>query len=209
MRERFYDTKYIIKYTKEIYDIELTEKDVRSNGCESIHLNIIDENIFDEFRKEKSINIEEDDCSREYFNNKARTQYLNFLKYIKIKYINDFSKNYMKRCFGISLRKASEVHHVHPLIYGGNNQLENLLAISGWSHRLLHNNPLEKHKKYCFHALDYLNFIGNYCFFYYMDKNNIFNKSNNVPEVAGIMMSNAFEEEMYLYYHELKNKEKI
>lgn len=111
----------------------------------------------------------------------------------------------MKKCFGITLRKASEVHHIHPLMYGGSNQLENLLALSGWTHKLLHRNSLEKHKKYCFHALDYLNYIGNYSFFYHMDKNNIFNKSNGVPEIAGEMMSNVFEEEMYLYYHELKN----
>jgi hypothetical protein len=41
-----------------------------------------------------------------------------------------------------------------------------------------------------------------------MDKNNIFNKSNGVPEIAGEMMSNVFEEEMYLYYHKLKTNNK-
>lgn len=209
MRERFYDTQYIIKYTKEIYDINLTKKEIRNNNYESIHLKIINNNVFDEFRKEKSINIADDDYSRKYFNGKARNQYLDFLKFINRKYINKISKDYIKKCFGITLRKASEVHHVHPLMYGGSNQLENLLALSGWTHRLLHDNPLERYKKYCFHALDYLNYIGNYSFLYHMDKNNIFDKSNGVPKIAGKMMSNVFEEEMYLYYHELKSKKHI
>ena len=32
LRERFYDTKYIIKYTKDIYNIKLTKNEINNCG---------------------------------------------------------------------------------------------------------------------------------------------------------------------------------
>lgn len=203
LRDRFYDTEYIIKYTKEIYNIDLTLKEINNNQYENSALDLPNNNIFNEYRKIKSIDINEDDRTREYFKNKARDYYLKFLQYVKKQYINKNSFNYIGRCFGVLINKGSEVHHIHPLVYNGSNQLENLLLISGWTHDLLHKNPLEKYKECCFHALDYLNYMGNYNYFYLIGKNNIFEKSNGIPEVATKMILNLIEEEMYLYYYKV------
>jgi len=156
----------------------------------------------------KSPIIEKDDLSREYFTKYARKYYGNFIEYVEENYCdyswNDEFKLSKKDCV-FKLLNAKDVHHIFPLVYGGDNSLQNLIHISNYTHKILHMNPLEKIKKYCYQAIDYMYWMCNYNLINVYEKYNIFNLCNNDVNIASKLILNRIEEEMLFFYNYLKN----
>lgn len=159
---REYNSKMAIDYLNKYYDIDLYK---HTHSLEKYFLTTI--NAYDEFLTENPYPDDFNKTSRDYFNNKGRSHYLKFVNWCghlpNMDYLN-------------MPVEMDVVHHIHPLVYGGTNELDNLIHICEFNHEVLHMNPLEHIKKYCHQAVDYLWYLHNP---YMSDKNKkIYHKYN-------------------------------
>lgn len=194
---RNYGSSMIVQYTKNIYELNI-ENELRQ--YEEIHGSLWNGNlnIYDKFEKENPLS-EPDDYSREYFNKYTKKQFNKFKK-INIEFQEDRL---------VPLFKPKDIHHIFPLMYGGSNKLLNLIYISKFSHDLLHENPLEHIKKYCFQACDYLTYLGSAKGFKFLNKEYDLNKYIDNKILIVQMYKGAIEEEMYKFYKYIDNLESI
>lgn len=85
---------------------------------------------------------------RDEFNKKIRNEYVKH------------SNNYFGGCELSLYMVPQDVHHCFPIVYGGSNCFKNLFYICNTFHNMLHNNPYEHLREYCFIALDHLTFYS-------------------------------------------------
>jgi hypothetical protein len=200
---RCYGRDMIIKYTKNIYDLDITEE---LKIFESKHGNLWcgNLNIFNEF-EENNPTKEPDDKTREWFESKQKRRFLKFAKNRE-----EFREDRL-----IPLFPLQDIHHIFPLMYGGSNKLLNLMYISKFSHNLLHKNTLENIEKYCYQACDYLAYLGGIGFgiiasgFNYLDDKYKLSNYQNNPHVLLSIYKGAIEEEMYKFYLHIQELEGI
>lgn len=183
-----------IDYINEIYNTDISEV-----INEYKLLDWLEIDIYDNYR---NLNPLPDNYSndRDYFSNKGRTYYINFIHNIG----HLFDKDYL-----CHLYNSSEVHHIYPLVYGGGNELENLIHINNFHHNLLHENPLENDKRFCFQAIDYLYYIN--CP-WNQDKNKILNDKYSMekvkdksPQYQFNFYKNMISQEMNDFYENIRD----
>lgn len=178
-----------IAYTLRNYSVDLEE-----------YINGLDDNIFIRydvykiFNETNPLRIDYDD-SRVCFQNHARNRYLKFYEKEYWLHDNDYLFRYML---------ADEVHHIYPLIFGGCNEITNLIFINKRNHDLLHNNPLENIEKYCHQAVDYLYYIYNTLLYTFIDKYEINKFEDNKKLLVNIINTYIEEEMMYFYSYIIK-----
>lgn len=135
---------YAVSYIKSYYDIDLT------NVIHETEYDWCIENDFDIYIEENPFTGEYED-KRDEFANSYRRYYLKFIDW----------RGWNSEKDGLTPMFHNEaVHHIHPLVYGGDNQLANLMHISNYHHDILHRNPYEAEEKYCHQALVYLWFLN-------------------------------------------------
>lgn len=186
---REYNKELTIKYIKDIYEMDLTKE------IQNMPWWMCDINIYDEFTKEHPRTGYKTD-SRDYFNNKGRNYYYKFINWLN---------HYPEQDYLLDCMKTKVVHHIFPLVYGGDNSLENLIHISDFNHELLHENPNEEDRKSCFKSVDYLWYLHNP---YISDKNEYIVHKYKLMEIknrsAKYQMNaykSAIQEEMYEFYN--------
>jgi hypothetical protein len=185
-KRRHFNYELTVEYTKEIYGIDLSDIIMGYPFWEH------DKNYFAEYEKQYPRQKEARNA-REYFNNYGKRYYEQFMQYAFF----DLEKDCLYSPF-----EKSEVHHIFPLIYGGTNDLKNLIHLNSFNHDILHENPFEDIQECCFKALDYLGTI--YCdsrlheiFVKYDLK-----KYDSIALVAD-MLKACIKEEMRLFYEKL------
>ncbi|MGM7720705.1 hypothetical protein [Metabacillus sp. Hm71] len=139
--KRHFNQELIIEHTKKYYDIDLT-------GIIGGYFYDFKDNIYETFRNNNS-NNKEDDGTRKYFDSHGRRYYEKFMNQ---------SCFFEEDCL-THHQMYTDIHHIYPLVYGGKNNLENLIHLSKFNHDLLHENPFEKNEEDCYRALDYLGYL--------------------------------------------------
>ena len=140
---RHFNEELIIEHTKWIYGIDLTDI---LNG--RFYFLEYKKNLYHEFQqnnKPKKL----DDGTRKYFNTYGRNYYLDFMSYAHFTEEDCLSNH----------SKYLDVHHIYPLMSGGDSRIENLIHLSEFNHNLIHENPLEQYEIYCHKAVDYLGYL--------------------------------------------------
>ncbi|MDT0160477.1 hypothetical protein [Bacillus sp. AG4(2022)] len=138
---RHFNKELIISHTKKYYDIDLSDQLGDYIWCFQF-------NVYDK-HKEELKQRKVDDGSRKYFDTYARDEYYNFMD-------NAFFNE--EDCLTYFFNHT-EIHHIHPLVYGGKSNMENLMHLNSFNHDVLHLNPLESEEKYCHQAVDYLGYL--------------------------------------------------
>ncbi|MGD6876994.1 HNH endonuclease [Bacillus infantis] len=138
---RHFNKEIVVSHTKKYYDIDLTDQ--LDDYIWSFKFNIYDKHR-ESFKKRKT-----DDGSRKYFDTYARDEYYSFM---------DTTFFDEEDCLTYFFNHT-EIHHIHPLVYGGKSNMENLIHLNSFNHDLLHLNPLESEEKYCHQAVDYLGYL--------------------------------------------------
>ncbi|OHD22840.1 MAG: hypothetical protein A2Y34_04430 [Spirochaetes bacterium GWC1_27_15] len=192
---RNYGRSMIIEYTKEIYNLDLTNE-LKIYEKENWNLWNGDLNIYDNFDKENPIE-EPDNLSRNYFEKHAKKKFIKFIKQHE-----EFQEDRILPFF-----KVKDIHHIFPLIYGGSNKISNLLYVSRFTHDLLHINPLENIEKYCYQACDYLAYLGWFEGFKYLNEKYDLGKYVDSKKLLRQMYKGAIEEEMSKFYEYIQKME--
>ena len=109
----------------------------------------------------------------------------------------------------LPLFQVKDIHHIFPLIYGGSNNILNLVYISKFTHNVLHNNPLENIEKYCYQAYDYLAYLGYINGFKYL--NDLYKIGDYVKskKLMVQMYKGAIEQEMDKFYEYIQRQNSI
>lgn len=197
---RNFGKSMIIKYTKDNYTLDIT-KEIQHFEETEMELWNGDLNLYEEYDKENP-SIKTEDGTRQYFIKYGRKRFLKFTQ--QYEELENQDKV-------IPFFKPKDVHHIFPLMYGGNNNILNLSYVSRFTHDLLHNNPLEEIEKCCFQGYDYLSYLGNYNldnaegFKYLNDKYNFYGQKNNKKMIYH-MYCGALEEEMDEFYKYINNQ---
>lgn len=142
---RKFNKEMIIDYLINVYGCKrkIIDNDDKFNSILDRHCKQ-EVNIFDEYYKQDDYRKYEQ-SNRDYFNNKVKNKYIGF-----------HLDNFGEKCYISGFLEPYAVHHIFPLQYGGTNQLENLIYISGTMHKILHKNPKEESYTYCQVAVDHL-----------------------------------------------------
>ena len=143
---RCYSRELTVEYTKDIYGEDISEEVKEIAPCWEYR----DINIYELFVKEnppKSI----DDNTREYFQKEGRKRYIKFYKSYKDSEVYDLAMDMFS--------ESNVIHHIFPLVFGGGNGLMNLIPITDFNHKLLHENSVEQKRECCFMATDYLTYL--------------------------------------------------
>ncbi|MCY8499672.1 HNH endonuclease signature motif containing protein [Bacillus atrophaeus] len=175
-----------ITYTQRVYDLDISQViDKYPIGWSSC-------DIFKRYEKESKTNR---------LLKNTRDEFNKIIRPLYVKFIDDYFYD-KEDCLDVRQR-WEEIHHIHPLVYGGTNSLHNLIHLSCFNHSLLHNNPLEQfelenHKALCYlgslySALNLSNLFKKYDFHRY---------KNNETILKAIEM--AVHNEMSLYYEKLE-----
>ena len=138
---RKFNKKQIYEYTRKVYGIDLTDI------LDDKQINYQDHwsNIYEKYEKENP-RKKDDDGTRKYFNSYGR-------KYFESFYYKHFEQTNMIVPY---IYDPTDVHHIVPIQYGGNNSLENLIYIHNQQHEKLHANPVEYIVNTNYEALDFL-----------------------------------------------------
>lgn len=185
---RHFNKELTIAHTKKYYNIDLTNilKDVHFFWEYKF-------NIYEDFY-EQNPKAKTEDNTRQYFNLRGRRNYEKFIQ-TTFYSLSDCLSPY---------HSYKEIHHIHPLIYGGNNRIENLIHLSNFNHDLLHENPLEEHDKYCVQSVDYLGTLYSY------DKLSEYIREFNFEKYSDEMMCDLYKacikEDMRVFYKEKVNE---
>lgn len=191
-----------INYTKEIYNIDITE----TFNDKYKYIFYFFSDIFDKFYD--NIEFKKGDTTRKYFNNVAKNKYYKFAL--------EYNERGAKYDFFIPIQllisgdekankffETSVIHHIHPLMYKGTNDIENLINVNDFNHNLLHMNPLEEYKIYCHQAVDYLFYLWDYnTGLKYIYENYIINCNDKIKHK---IIKLAFETEMQTFYKRLED----
>ena len=142
---RCYSPELAIEYTKDIYGIDISEEIKTELVCWDYSKNVY--KLFEEEFPNTTI----DDGTRDYFQNKGKSRYNKFYRTYKESEGYDLVID--------SFDKPDVVHHIFPLVFGGNSNLMNLIPINNLNHKILHENSVEKKRECCFMAVDYLSYL--------------------------------------------------
>jgi hypothetical protein len=129
-------------YLHNVYDIKMSE--IEKQMFQFINKYAYDVDIYKDYYSKNDYR-KDDDGSREYWIKKAKKFYKDF----QIQFFDD-------TCLISGLNSSLEIHHIHPLVYGGNNHIENMIHVAPIIHELLHENPLEHDFKACHIAIDHV-----------------------------------------------------
>lgn len=154
LSSRMYCKNKVVEYVKNIYDLDI---DYISSFYEIYMKNdSYEKDIYEEFEKQNPLSI----------NTKLHgiNRYKKFYKNYKNKTILDYS---------MICVPYREVHHIFPECYGGSNSLYNLIPVTSFNHKILHENPFEHIEKYCFMAVDYLHYLWSHKLGELIDKYNL------------------------------------
>ena len=202
---RNYGRSMMIRYTKKIYDIDIS-KEIESFENERGDFWNGDANIYEQYDISNPPS-EPDDFTRKYFNNKQKGRFIKFSE----------RHTELKEDRLIPLFPIQDIHHIFPLMYGGSNKLLNLLYVSSISHDILHMNPLEHIEKYCYQACDYLAYLGSTSLSFgfiksgYTYLNELYNlkEYKDSPTVFMNMYKGAIEEGMNKFYEYISYKNSL
>lgn len=144
LEQRLYCPEYAIEYTRKFYDVDITE-----------YIDLIfwefNTDIYKYYEEHHQVKVQ-DDKSRKWFNSYGRKRYSKFYKSYKE---NDKLYDLIEDRFAVS----DVIHHIYPLVYGGSNNLLNLIPVTDRFHKILHKNPYEHEERFCFQAVDYLSYL--------------------------------------------------
>ncbi|MBK5239856.1 HNH endonuclease signature motif containing protein [Clostridium sp.] len=192
MDRRCYSPKLAIEYTKDIYGIDISKEIKNAKTMWDYSKNVY--KSFDERFPPRYL----DDGTREFFNSVGRARYYKF--YGKFKENDGFWDLIIDWC-----SKGDVVHHIYPLTFGGNSSLMNLIPITDFNHKLLHENSVEKKRECCFMAVDYLSYLYSFDSLKYLnEKYNILQYKDMPGEFKHNFLNTIFETEMRLFYKDLE-----
>jgi hypothetical protein len=181
--KRMYNKEMAVDYTRDIYDIDIADI------VGDYHFKY-SSNVYEKFKSSNPIKTE-DNRTRKYFNSRGRNYFIKFL----CDYSEDIGYDAL-----YPLMKYSVVHHIHPLEYSEDNDIENLIQISDFSHKLLHNNPFQHDRKICFKSLDYLGFLYSFENFIQMVERYHLESYYENPTFGGKVLRSCIDEEMSIFY---------
>lgn len=151
MNSRKYNIKRIHEYTLDIYSTDIT---TIPNFSLNIENNEWNQTIYDSHLL-ADLKLQQDDKSRMYFNTYIKPRYVKFInQYFFPKHTEKLDDLLIPK-----QTKANVIHHIHPLIFGGNNFFYNLLPVTEFNHKMLHLNPHENNRRASFKAVDYLSYL--------------------------------------------------
>lgn len=159
LNARGFNNDLVIKYTKNIYNIEISKEIDKNKNI----MHFSDDTFITFYEMNPDYELNNND--RDYFNSKTKPLFNKFSKHAGIdKNFDFFCGNFVSQIIGCGFKvsetlKTDVIHHIHPLVYGGTNNFENLLCVSRFNHEILHENPKEDIEKYCFQAVDYLFYL--------------------------------------------------
>jgi len=191
MDRRCYSPELAIEYTKDIYGVDITEEIKTEFSYWDYDVNVY--KLYEKENPPKQI----DDGTREYFNKKGKNRYNKFYKSYKESEGYDLIID--------SFAKPDVIHHIFPLVFGGNSDLMNLIPINNLNHKILHRNSVEEKRECCFMAVDYLSYL------YTPDKLIELNNKYNIlqyKDCDGSFVRNIYhdiiKQEMKDFYNNLK-----
>lgn len=191
--KRCYSPALAVEYTKDVYGIDISEEVKNEKTCWDYK----DTNVYEFFEK-KYPPKSEDDGTREYFTKEGRQRYCNFYKKFKE------SEGTYDLIFDWFL-KADVIHHIFPLVFGGNSDLMNLIPITDFNHKLLHKNSVETKRECCFMAVDYLSYLYSFDSLKELnDKYNITQYEDMSEEFKHNFLNTILGTEMRLFYKNLE-----
>jgi len=186
---RKFNREEIISHTTNIYNFDIREYVEKLNYYWTDN-----KNYYSDFINKFPISIK-DNGTREYFDKYSRPNYINF--------VNTYLGGGFDRDCLQPFLKSSDVHHIYPLVYGGDSQLKNLIHLSTFNHNLLHENPCEKNKIACHMGLDYLgSMYTNEGVYKILKENDIFNDCK--PEMMMDYLKVIIKHKMYDFYEKIK-----
>ena len=198
MNKRKYDIKRIRDYTLHIYNIEICLNQFK-NYSQNINNLFWGDNIY-EANLLTDLKLQADDKSRTYFNAYIKPRYIKFTN----QHFNPLHKEKLDDLLLQKPTKAYVIHHIHPLIFGGDNSFYNLIPLTEYNHKLMHMNPHENYKRKCYQAVDYLSYL------YLPHTIKILHKKYFTKKIKmhGFRFNNLFwkiiyEEEMQKFYQNL------
>jgi len=194
MNSRKYDIKRIRDYTLQIYKIDISHI---KNYSQHIQNNVWGDNIY-EAHLRTDLKLQNDNKTRTYFNAYIKPHYIKFIN----EYFLPHNKEKLDDMLLQTPTKAHVIHHIHPLIFGGDNSFYNLIPLTEFNHKLLHMNPRENNQHKCQKAVDYLSYL------YLPQTIKILQKKYFTKKISnkGLRFNNLFwriifEEEMQRFYH--------
>lgn len=191
MDKRCYSHELTIEYTKDIYGIDISQEIKQEKLC----WNYKEINVYKRFEEKNPAKLI-DDKSREYFQKEGRNRYNKFYKTYKESEVYDLIINLFS--------KPGVTHHIFPLVFGGDSSLMNLIPITDFNHKLLHINPCEKKREFCFMAVDYLSYLySSDCISILNDKYNIMQYENFNGNFMLDFFKSIIETEMKSFYEKL------
>lgn len=202
LSHRSYTQQMTINYIKKHYNLDISEevKRLENEGGKILALWEFSKSIYERFLKENPRDDYEPH-SRDYFKNKGRNYYLKFAKWCGHLPNKDFLNTWVS---------MDEVHHIHPLVYGGSNDLENLIHISKFNHDILHLNPLEKYEKYNHQAICYLWYLYSDWIAeknkWFVEKYDLMRFKDRSPSFLVDMYKASIKEEMSEFYSNLQKE---
>lgn len=207
-KARGFNEELIINYGKKVYNKDIS-KILKTEYCtELIDGFKLRNNLYDDFSDLNPIK-KPDDKSRKYFNACGSKRYIKWIEYLNIHNTNkDYNLKYpyTERCLILPYLNFTQIHHIYPLNYDGDNSIFNLIHVCDFVHNTLHLNPLEHIEKYCRQAVSYLYYICNFKLFEINKKYNIAKISNSNKELSTKMTFDAINNEMYIFYKQLETQ---
>jgi len=196
---RSYNKQMMIEYIKKYYEIDVTKE---IDELHKSHKIIFDfgTNMQEKFNKEYKCSVK-DDGTREWFNNYGRRKYERYMEKCLL-FSGDFEDKFDEI---LDMQIDVVVHHIHPLQYGGTNDISNLISLNYYYHNILHKNPLEHIEKYCHQAVDYLRYLRRVKADYLNIKYNL-DTYKEQPLFGFKVLNLAIENEMDLFYEKLMAK---
>lgn len=188
---RCFNWELVKQYTKEIHNTDLTDEDNVYSLWDYFS------NTYDKFKNEVQLS-RVNDGTREWFQSLGRNRYLKFHRKYKGNEVYDGAI-----CHSL---RYSVIHHIHPLVFSGDNSLQNLIPLCDINHDILHLNPKENIKECCHHAVEYLHYLyhGKLDYIFKKYKLDLYEDKKIASEILKI----AIKEEMKLFYEKLKENYK-
>lgn len=194
MDRRCYSPELAIEYTKDIYGVDISEEVKKVKTMWDYNKDVY--KLFEVENPSKKI----DDGNREYFDNIGRRRYYKF--YRNYKENDGYWDIIIDWCL-----EASVTHHIFPLVYGGDSNLMNLIPVTDFNHKLLHENSVEKKRECCFMAVDYLSYLHSWDSLKVLnDKYNMMQYNDFSKKFKHEFFMTIFESEINDFYKTLKEE---
>jgi hypothetical protein len=193
---KYFNEKKSIEYTKEMYGVDLT--DFFQYKCHPL------ENVNDPYGAfEKSHPVtKEDDGTRAWFSGRGRSRYIKYFRYM-------YGDELIVGDYFLPFFKSSQIHHIYPLVNkDSNNHISNLVQVCDEHHDILHSNPLQYTKKYCYQSVDYLYYLYHGGLLRMLDKHSLTETLNKLTlNMAAEIIRACVKQEMFKFYTEIEHED--